>query len=170
MLEEKKMKQYSNTLINMDRSNVMLVCMDGYRGGLPYGEIVNCSLKKEIRFNGIDNLVLAIDELCDRVGTPPRTTEPRFLYQANAEQYRNLSQKRFARSKLEKRKAVEWMIPYMVRAKDVIVVEVMYRQNSSMQGRILCVKGGAQHVFFRSALELMRMLEEAAKALCGQRL
>lgn len=166
MVEEKQLYKCKDALINTDRASVMLIGINGYRGALPYGEIVNCHLEKGISFDGIDDLVLAIDEVCDRVGAPPRTTEPRFLYRSGAEQYKKLPHNK---SKPEKKKSAEWMVPYMIRAKDVIVVEVMYRQNSSMQGRVLCCRGETKYAFFRSALELMRMLQETAKELCRMR-
>lgn len=167
MVEEKQLQICKDALTNTDRTSVMLVCINGYRSDQPYGEIVNFHLAKGIGFDGIDDLVLAIDEVCDRVGAPPRTTEPRFLYRSGAEKYKKLPRNR---NKPEKRKTADWMVPYMLRAKDVIVVEVMYRQNSSMQGRVLCRRGETKYTFFRSALELMRMLQEASKELCRQRL
>ncbi len=160
MQEIKNLESYEDALFNTDRTSVMLVCINGHRGGQPYGDIVNCHLSKLICFNGVHELILAIDEVCERVGAPNRSTEPRFLDRSRAEQYHELSQKKNQTNTLEKRKAAERIIPFVVNAGAVIVVEVMYRQHASMQGRIHCSYAGTNYVAFRSALELMRMLVE----------
>lgn len=147
-------------MVNAGRSSVMLVCINGHRSGHPYGDIVNCHLPKLIGFNGIHELIIAIDEICEQVGSPMSSTEPRFINSARADQYQKLSKKKIQSSTFEKRKVAERSIPFLVNAGAVILVEVMYRQHSSMQGRIRCSYAGINYISFRSALELMRLLVE----------
>ena len=61
------------------------------------------------------------------------------------------------------------MFPCVTAAKAVILVHVLFRQNSSMQGRLQCSYTGARYIAFRSALELMRMLDEANTYMCRNR-
>lgn len=68
------------------------------------------------------------------------TTEPRFL---------------------QKEEVAEKLFPHVTAAKEVILVHVLFRQNFSMQERLRCSYTGTHYIAFRSALELMRMLEEA---------
>lgn len=165
MQEEKKLVSYEDALINTDRTSVMLVCINGHRYGQPYGDIVNCHLKKLICFHGIHDLILSIDEVCEQLGSPMRSTEPRFLTEEGAESYQKLSRHSKKKSQLDPKKTAERIIPFVTNAGAVIVVEVMYRQHSSMQGRIHCSCTGPKYVAFRSALELLRMLMEADEEL-----
>lgn len=165
MQEEKKLVSYEDALLNTDRTSVMLVCINGHRYGQPYGDIVNCHLKKLICFHGIHDLIITIDEVCEQLGAPMRSTDPRFLTGEGAESYRKLSRQTKHTHPLDTRKAAERIIPFVTHARAVIVVEVMYRQHSSMQGRIHCNCTGPKYVAFRSALELMRMLVEADEEL-----
>ncbi|HCD45325.1 MAG TPA: hypothetical protein DEQ64_16660 [Lachnoclostridium sp.] len=47
-----------------------------------------------------------------------------------------------------------------ITAKETLIVKIEHRQNASIQGRVIGKLTKKQYVNFRSALELMRMLNE----------
>lgn len=152
------------------RACMMLVCINGHEDNLPYGIIVNYHLFHPVSFRGIHGLILALDEVCEMVGAPMATTEPRFLQKKRAQQYRELrgTQKETPGKILDKKEVAGKVFPYISDAKEVILVHVLFRQNSSMQGRLQCSYAGKHYIAFRSALELMRMLEEANSYMCEE--
>ena len=84
------------TRINTNDASIMLVCINGYQENRPYGVIVNYCLPVPVHFTGIHELVLGVDEVCERIGAPMRTMEPRFLSRAEAERYQKLSMRQEA--------------------------------------------------------------------------
>ena len=169
MLSEEKSRQIE--MAGTDRACMMLVCINGHENNVPYGIIVNYHLPRPVNFKGIHGMVLALDEVCEMVGAPMATTEPRFLQKEREQQYRALKgkQKKTPGKILAKEDVAGKMFPYVTAAKAVILVHVLYRQNSSMQGRLQCSCTGTHYIAFRSALELMRMLDEANTYMCRNR-
>lgn len=54
----------------------------------------------------------------------------------------------------------------VVRLRHAVSIRVYYRQHFSMQGE-LCIQGG-RRVFFRSALELLRLLRQLTEQIAGK--
>lgn len=162
MLNEEKSRQIELACTN--RACMMLVCINGHKDNLPYGRIVNYQLSRPVSFIGLDQLILRLDEVCERVGAPKATTDPRFLQNERERQYRELRGK--PRENPDRIKIAKAVFPYVAAAKKVILVHVMFRQNASMQGRIQCSYAGERYVSFRSALELLRMLDEINGNMC----
>ena len=75
MLSEEKSLQIE--MAGTDRACMMLVCINGNENNVPYGIIVNYHLPRPVSFKGIHGLILALDEVCEMVGVPMATTEPR---------------------------------------------------------------------------------------------
>lgn len=48
------------------------------------------------------------------------------------------------------------------RAKNTLLIKIEFRQNASMQGRVIGKITSQKYICFRSALELMRMIKEIA--------
>ena len=166
MLSEERNLQIE--MAGTDRACMMLVCINGHENNMPYGIIVNYHLPCPVSFRGIHGLILALDEVCEMVGAPMATTEPRVLQKEREQQYRALKgkQKKEPGKILTKEDVAAKMFPCVTAAKAVILVHVLFRQNSSMQGRLQCSYTGARYIAFRSALELMRMLDEANTYMC----
>ena len=138
----------------------MLICIQGKTEDRIRGEICSYHLKKTIPFSDIGDMVLKIDEICDWLGTPQRTTNPRFMNSEMEQRYLDASK--------EHSEMVEDMgigrygvtpFPQALKSRAVLVVIVRYRQNSSIQGTIKGRLTGDKEVSFRSALELMRMMQ-----------
>lgn len=92
MLSEEKSRQIE--MAGTDRACMMLVCINGHENNVPYGIIVNYHLPRPVNFKGIHGMVLALDEVCEMVGAPMATTEPRFLQKEREQQYRALKGKK----------------------------------------------------------------------------
>ena len=162
MLMEMNPDIYAGDVSYRDRACVMLVCINGCHTDMIYGCIVNYYLTEPVFFEGTSQLVLGIDRICETVGAPVRTVEPRFLGSLGEGQYRQLSMKQVQMKMCD---AAEYIIPYASKAKEVVIVQVLFRRNSTIQGRMHCTYGGKRYVSFRSALELMRMMEEVGADL-----
>ena len=165
MLEEMNPGGYAGDFIYQDRASVMLVCINGCHEDMPYGNIVSYYLAEPVYFKGTSQLILGIDQICETVGAPMRTVEPRFLSAMRENQYRELSK---IQKPINSRDAAECIAPYASKAKEIVIIQVLFRQNASMQGRIHCTYTGRTFMSFRSALELMRMLEEIGANLQGK--
>ena len=166
MLSEEKSRLIEMAVTG--RACMMLVCINGYEQDAPYGIIVNHHLPCPVNFRGIHGLILALEEVCEMVGAPMATTQPRFLQKESEKQYRALKgRKRKKPDKvLVKEEVTGKMFPYVTAAKAVLLVHVLFRQNSSLQGRLRCSYTGTHYIAFRSALELMRMLDEVSTCIC----
>lgn len=140
--------------------SMMLICIQGKIKEDIYGEICSYHLNEPVPFSGIGDMVLKIDEICECIGTPQRTTNPRFMNQEMEKKYRESSNEhpKVITSRLLNRNNLA-PIPQAIKARDVLVAIVKYRQNSSIQGTIRGRFTNGKDVSFRSALELMRMMQ-----------
>lgn len=147
-------------LLVSGRVSTMMVCIHGIRKGGPWGEIYNCYLQDPVLFEGAGDMVLKLDQMCEWIGSPKRTAYPRFLNGEMEERYRL--------SELDSPEVLDQSMIYgldsipfepALRAREVLVVYVKYRQNASIQGSIRGRLTRGNVVNFRSGLELMRMME-----------
>ena len=92
MLSEERNLQIE--MAGTDWACMMLACINGHENNEPYGVIANYHLSHPVSFRGIHGLILALDEVCEMVGAPMATTEPRFLQKEREQQYRALRGKR----------------------------------------------------------------------------
>lgn len=146
-------------LIVSDRASTMMVCIQGTKEGEPYGEICNCYLREPVPYNGAGDMILKLDEMCNWEGAPHPTTDYRFLNREMEKQYREASAHHPQASKDNLVYSIDH-IPFQhaLKAREVLVVYIKYRQNSSMQGSVRGRVTKGEVVSFRSALELMRMV------------
>lgn len=146
-------------LVVSDRASTMMICMQGSRDGEPYGELYSCYLKEPVLFSGAGDMVLKLDEMCNWLGAPQRTTDPRFL---NAQMERRYRRDSSAHPEATRDNLIysidEIPFQHALRAREVLVVYIKYRQYSSIQGSIRGRLTKGEIVSFRSALELMRMV------------
>lgn len=158
-LEDDVMKCAEN-IDNAGWSSMMLICIQGKTEDRIRGEICSYHLKKTIPFSDIGDMVLKIDEICDWLGTPQRTTNPRFMNSEMEQRYLDASREH---SEVVEDKGIGRYgvtpFPQALKSRAVLVVIVRYRQNSSIQGTIKGRLTGDKEVSFRSALELMRMMQ-----------
>lgn len=156
--DEEAIKRIEELIVS-DRASTMLVCIQGTREGEPWGEIYNCYLREPVLFNGAGDMVLKLDEMCNWVGAPYPTTDYRFLNREMERQYREDSARHPQVSRDNLVYSVDRIpFPHALKAREVLVVYIKYRQNSSLQGSVRGRITKGEVVSFRSALELMRMV------------
>jgi len=162
MIEIEEIQNVCQSITETDRISTMLICFHEEKDGNLCGEILNCYIDGAVRFFGVGDLILKLDEICDWVGTPQPTTNPRFLNKKMSEKYANRTREKNilpvkAKIQLQDSKTLGSRAHL---AKETLIVKIEFRQNASIQGRVIGKLTKKKYVNFRSALELMRMLEE----------
>lgn len=66
-------------LDKFDRAAIVLLCIHGVLAHGVYGEIYNHNFKENIPFNGIGDMVLKIDQICNWLNTQERQQNHVFL-------------------------------------------------------------------------------------------
>lgn len=149
-------------MVTTARISTMLVCIHGKKGEDLFGEILNCYMEKPVPFSSLGDLILKMDEMCNWIGTPHPTTEPRFINKQMEKQYNKRME---GKNNIPMRAKIQLMessllITKAVKARETLMVKIEYRQFSSLQGRVLGKMTAGKYIGFRSALELMRMIRE----------
>jgi hypothetical protein len=162
MVKNEEIQDICRGMTVTDRISTMLICFHGKEGEDFYGEILNCYIDKPVCFFGIGDLILKLDEMCNWIGTPQPTTEPRFLNKKMAKQYALRSKKKI---RIPEKASIQLQNSTVLcsqasRAKSTLLIKIEYRQNASMQGRVIGKITAQNYISFRSALELMRMIKE----------
>ena len=67
--------------------SIMLICVQGKGRDGVYGHICSYYLEDPVPFDGTGDMVLKMDGICDWLGAPQRTTEPRFLNKEMKKRY-----------------------------------------------------------------------------------
>lgn len=151
-------------MVTTERVSTMLICFHGSTNGDLYGEIFNCYIDAPVPFINTGDMILKIDEICNRIGTPHPSTEPRFLNQEMGEHYWERMEGKSGMQEKAKTQLLDSsrMAMRAVKARETLLIKVEYRQYSCLQGRIQGKRTNGRPVSFRSSLELMRMMREIA--------
>ncbi|MBE7725010.1 MAG: hypothetical protein E7244_11455 [Enterocloster citroniae] len=151
-----------NDLDKFDRAAIVLLCIHGVSDHGVYGDIYNRNFKENIPFNGLGDMVLKIDQICSWLNTPRATTEPRFFSREMGKRYReNYSDSPEENWQTDNMGQMDY--ERVINAKELLVIWVKYRQNASLQGSVRGKLTQGITVYFRSALELMRMISMVEK-------
>ncbi|HCD45953.1 MAG TPA: hypothetical protein DEQ64_19955 [Lachnoclostridium sp.] len=164
MIKSEEMQNVCHSMTVTDRVSTMLICFHGKKEGNLYGEILNCYIDGPVWFSSVGDLILKLDEICDWVGTPQPSMDPRFLNKKMSEEYayRTKGKNKIpvkAKIQLQDSKTLSFRA---VQAKESLIVKIEHRQNASIQGIVTGRLTSKNYVAFRSALELMRMIREIA--------
>lgn len=171
MTKKREMEQQMQAMAVTDWAGIMMVCIHGQVENRIYGAIVNRCLEEPVSFCGLDQLVLKMDEICELVGSPMLSMDPRFLQEKRKADYLGIGKKR----KKGRQKTAGWQNMFDILkqqaalSREVFEVQILFRSNATMQGRLRCSLSGKKYVSFRSALELLRMLKEEELEFCGKR-
>ncbi len=143
-----------------------LICVDEAFRGLISGRLYCGCLPQGKPFCGIEELILMMDTIMNRIGFPQSTVDKRMFASTRLEQ-----KKVWARTNKEELLAMRKFKPNSAQGrKATFVVQVQFRQNATWQG---IVEGtGVQHREFKSELELMLILDMAcaeAEAIASAR-
>lgn len=118
----------------------MLICIQGWKGGEPYGIAAHPDCEKAVPFQGLAELCLAIDGIASFPEMLPESTKGCFP------------------------KGWLGLQLYGKKVQEILLLELFARQHKSLQGRFRGRSTGGKHIYFRSALELMTFMKEIPKA------
>lgn len=143
----------------ISRTVSILACIHGADNGGIYGKLVNFYLREPVEFAGVGELVLKADLICDWLDGQEQKIEGPFL---NNEMKRKFRKKYNEDAKVSVDCLLNWQgnpaYSEATHAKEVLIISIDFRRNFSMQGRVRGRLTGGRYVCFRSALELLRML------------
>lgn len=143
--------------INVEKKTAMLmVRVDGLIDGVYVGSVASPHFKEPLPFQGLDKLVLMLDQFFDQMNFPQAVFKARHF------------------TETEERALLPTQTVQNVPSRDsymeacgygtlcTFFIAVIARQNASWQGEITWIERG-EKIAFRSTLELMRVMEEAAQ-------
>lgn len=116
-----------------------------YNGRDIKGTIQNSYYERPLGFDNLTTMLLLLDELYDSINYPQKAMEDRRFRTEDAPKLSETCE-------LEEEKPVKPMASFKV--------NVLFRQNASWQGNLIWIDENAESQF-RSALELVKLLDEA---------
>lgn len=135
----------------------MMFCVDSFENGVAQGRLHTYYLKDSISFYSLDQLLLAMEEVLNQVGTPQAWTETRSFTKAKSKRKADAENEEFAQ-KVTPFYDLQTMRPQRGRIAS-FYIRVYSRKNSSMQG-VVQVVGISEKVAFRSELELLHLIRD----------
>lgn len=141
-------------------TNSILVCIHGSGSHGIYGKLVNFYLKEPVDFAGAADLILKIDLICDQLEETGGKREKPFLNYEMKQRFRRKHCGCLTASAeylLNQKSGLAY--PEAMQAKELLTVSIDFRRNFSMQGRVRGRLTEDRYVHFRSALELLRMVD-----------
>lgn len=144
----------------------MLICFNGKKNGIAFGELWSFYFKEPRPFRGLDQLLFVMDQLMDEADDPMKFYETRKLPTQPGKRRKRgpiSEQEVELPPRIKKRPHYGPMELKAIRGQlATIPIRVYFRRNASMQGKI---RLGKNYVCFRSALELLHLLSEMLDAL-----
>jgi len=136
--------------VNISAPNLAVICIDRVWDDNYIGRIYHKFHRGAIEFGKIEQIVLVIERLCDKIGYPQRTTKLRqFESGSTTEKREEVLQVADSNTILEQ-----------IGPLGTFVVHVKYRQHSTWQGEVVWAEKGIKKTF-RSALELLKLIDGA---------
>lgn len=133
------------------------VCLDEIKDNQYKGRIYYCYSKNAELFGTSMDLLTTLESAMDRLNYPQKTTDDRSFKKRTIEEksqnnenmvVKYMEEKDFSEKKGEK---------------STFIVEIKYRENATWQGTVKWVEGGREQNF-RSALELIKLIDSAEKS------
>lgn len=156
-------KEYGGRLV-LNSPNVINLCLDFYGMDQQRGKLYHQYTSGAIAFATLLEAFERMEQLYDALGYPQAATRIRSFPEGRRKPARGRTRGR----RCERGKEVRVMEPFeeMIehRGRDAtFLIRVMRRQNSSWQGEVTWVDGQKRE-YFRSALELIRLIDSAMGA------
>lgn len=133
-----------------------MVYIDSFTSGIQYGEFVNSYIDIPIPFAGLGDLVLKMDHLYDILDFPQTMPDPR-SYNRMASYIKkffdNVPEDRI-------RRKPEKIMTFLIR--------IQFHQNGSWQGSVSLASEGGKTKNYTSALQCMRLMDEAMQKLAPE--
>lgn len=136
--------------------NLICICINSADGGDYAGDIWNQYQDEPKIYNNSLELIKKMDALYDEWDFPQRSTNSRTFGQKEEEVQR--TGKKEARLQMDTRRVQE-----RKGDKGTFIVQVKYRQNATWQGEVIWTER-KQKQYFRSALELLKLIDSALEA------
>ncbi len=135
--------------------NLLSVCIDSNGSGDYQGQIWQQYDSQPIRFNGMVDMVLQMDKLFDLWGFPQASLKARsFVEDSTDARHINILDKSQSLKRIDVQKKRGDLSTF--------IIHVKFRQNATWQGDIVWREQNKK-MHFRSALELMRMIDSAVE-------
>lgn len=131
--------------------NLIAVCVDGRLETDIYGRFYTLYAEDAIPFEGVCSLLLQMDRVYDTIDFPQSQTKHRKFNKDLSNRFTTVQNERNGHLKASNRKGRQ----------STFIVKVDFRANSTWQGTVTWVEGN-EKVCFRSALELIRLIDSAA--------
>ena len=136
--------------VNISAPNLTVICIDRIQDENFNGRIYHKFSQNSVEFANIEQILLIIDRLCDKIGYPQSTTKTRRFRSDNLTIKREeVLQVADSNVILEQKGTL-----------GTFVVHVKYRQHSTWQGEVVWAEKNKKQTF-RSALELLKLIDGA---------
>lgn len=164
---ENTLRRYTSSTMPLSaRSFFVNVMMD--TDGYYYGTINQIFYEKEVLFYGLDDAILKIDHMLDELRCPQASTELReFDEKKNPDLSAWTVEERIEEEKKKnlhtQYRSIETLKKNAKNQLNCFIIDIMYRQNSSWQGRITWrnYSKKPKKEYFRSVLELLRLIQSS---------
>ena len=132
--------------------NLVTVCVNGGQGGDYRGVYWDQYHTEAHPFISSMDLIWKLDSHFDELNFPQRSTVPRSFYPVKAEAVNHIKRLERVRvmSDIDEKRGEQ----------ATFIVQVKYRQNSTWQGQVVWAEENKK-VYFRSALELLKLMDGA---------
>lgn len=139
------------------KPNGIVLCVDLREGRRAAGRLYHAYSKEAIPFSGMEEAVFRMEQFFDELNFPHPTTNSRTFQKEKKQQ--SMRQERAIIMKDEELLSQHGDL-------GTFLVHVQHRQNSSWQGRITWMDQ-KKTVYFRSALEMMKLVADALDSVSG---
>lgn len=143
------------TTMGMFAPNLVALCIDKRLDADYNGKVYDQYHEEPVRFRGMLDALRCVEFYLDRMDFPQRSTVQRtFRKQAIVlDDYGKRPVREEIMSNLENKKGEE----------GTFIVQVKYRQNATWQGQVVWAEKNKK-MYFRSALELLRLIDDAMQS------
>ena len=136
--------------------NLITVCIDAKQNGDFSGSLWHQYATRPLTFSGAMEMIFQMEDLYDQWNFPQRSTHCRSFRYIPEQEERTPSFKRGKKMNLHN-------VQDKRGKQGTFIVQVQYRQNSSWQGQVIWAEENRRE-HFRSALELMKLIDSALSA------
>ena len=136
--------------VNISAPNLAVVCIDQVKEESYVGRLYHKYTVESLGFHNVEQLLLLIEQLCDKSGYPQSTTKKR-TFQPDT--------KNTSREEASQVANIDLMLEEKG-SMATFIVHVKYRQHSTWQGEVVWAEKNEKRTF-RSALELLKLIDNA---------
>lgn len=135
--------------------SVSFVSITSFKDKIPCGELLELSYKEKFTFHGLDQMLLIMEDIMDAADAPKPSFSHRYLDGGS-----------YVFERMDDEKWVDILDCAGIRTMPYIrtdfSIRCSHRQHGSMQGELMVIgkKRDCKKIYFRSALELMRLMYE----------